>query len=299
MASVVVIIEGSVCAWGEMNEAHGDEAIPEIIRSLVAFTNAHLSMSAANGLLILGYGVDTSKQVIFDSRSSVKGNVVFDTSRAVIQGIREILEHGLNVEDSTAHSSLAPALAHGLCYLNTCTTLSEALPTNSIATTETKASKDNRVLIVSMRDEIVTEHSQLMNLFFTANKYGYCVDVVALDNPSPLLQQAADITGGLCLRVSKPDELLKALMTHILCPTSLRTSFSSPPEGTVDYRAACICHNRLVNQAWICSVCLAIMCQFMPICKVCKAVFPLPPQKPKKRPSTAAGGLAKKKPMLK
>uniref|UniRef100_A0A0K0D922 General transcription factor IIH subunit 3 n=1 Tax=Angiostrongylus cantonensis TaxID=6313 RepID=A0A0K0D922_ANGCA len=89
-----------------------------------------------------------------------------------------------------------------------------------------------------------------MNLFFSAAKHGICVDVVSLVETSPLLQQAADITGGIFLQVGRPCKLLSSMME-------------------VDYRASCACHHELVSSGWVCSVCLSVLCQFMPICKAC------------------------------
>lgn len=53
-----------------------------------------------------------------------------------------------------------------------------------------------------------------MNLFFSAAKQSIYVDVVSLgdDIAGGVLQQAADITGGLFLHVEKPEALLKQLM---------------------------------------------------------------------------------------
>ncbi|VDM56924.1 unnamed protein product [Angiostrongylus costaricensis] len=95
--------------------------------------------------------------------------------------------------------------------------------------------------------------SPLMNLFFYAAKHGICVDVVSLVETSPLLQQATDITSGIFLQVGRPCKLLSN-HRHI-------------DVQEVDYRASCACHHELVSSGWVCSVCLSVLCQFMPICK--------------------------------
>uniref|UniRef100_A0A8R1HXN6 General transcription factor IIH subunit 3 n=1 Tax=Caenorhabditis japonica TaxID=281687 RepID=A0A8R1HXN6_CAEJA len=112
-----------------------------------------------------------------------------------------------------------------------------------------------------------------MNLFFSAAKQSICVDVVSMgdDVTGGILQQAADITGGMFLHAKKPHALLKILMA-------------------VDYRASCVCHHQLVSSGWVCSVCLSVLCKYTPICKVCKAAFTIAnlPKKPWRRKRAAA-----------
>ncbi|RCN46253.1 transcription factor tfb4 [Ancylostoma caninum] len=148
------------------------------------------------------------------------------------------------------------------------------------------SSSSGRVVIVAMTVDFGTEHSPLMNLFFSAAKHGICVDVVSLVESSPLLQQAADITGGIFLQVEQPSKLLSSMMTHLLGDPSSRSLFPHPTLTEVDYRASCACHHELVSSGWVCSVCLSVLCQFMPICKACGAIFKvntLLPRKVQKR----------------
>ena len=37
----------------------------------------------------------------------------------------------------------------------------------------------------------------------------------------------------------------------------------------LDYRASCVCHQRLVDIGHVCSVCLAVYCSFVPFCSIC------------------------------
>lgn len=57
------------------------------------------------------------------------------------------------------------------------------------------------------------------------------------------------------------DHLVSFLFKHVL-------AFQE-----VDYRASCACHHELVSSGWVCSVCLSVLCQFMPICKACGYVL--------------------------
>ncbi|TKR78022.1 hypothetical protein L596_018896 [Steinernema carpocapsae] len=70
---------------------------------------------------------------------------------------------------------------------------------------------------------------------------------------------------------------------------SQRMNFNKPELSEVDYSALCHCHGENVTIGWVCTTCLAVQCQFSPICPVCKSVYRLkvaPPRKllrPKKR----------------
>uniref|UniRef100_A0A8R1HZA8 General transcription factor IIH subunit 3 n=1 Tax=Caenorhabditis japonica TaxID=281687 RepID=A0A8R1HZA8_CAEJA len=131
-----------------------------------------------------------------------------------------------------------------------------------------------------------------MNLFFSAAKQSICVDVVSMgdDVTGGILQQAADITGGMFLHAKKPHALLKILMTNMLTDPLYRIAFPQLSLNAVDYRASCVCHHQLVSSGWVCSVCLSVLCKYTPICKVCKAAFTIAnlPKKPWRRKRAAA-----------
>ncbi|EYC33061.1 hypothetical protein Y032_0002g580 [Ancylostoma ceylanicum] len=199
----------------------------------------------------------------------------------MLNALRDTLRDSANSDDDRMGSPLAAVLSHAICHLkradSTTTNNNEAV---------TSSSSFGRVVIVAMTVDFGTEHSPLMNLFFSAAKHGICVDVVSLVESSPLLQQAADITGGIFLQVEQPSRLLSSMMTHLLGDPSSRSLFPHPTLKEVDYRASCACHHELVSSGWVCSVCLSVLCQFMPICKACGAIFKvntLLPRKVQKR----------------
>ncbi|KAK6049256.1 hypothetical protein COOONC_13239 [Cooperia oncophora] len=72
---------------------------------------------------------------------------------------------------------------------------------------------------------------------------------------------------------------------HLLGDPASRSLFQQPTLKEVDYRASCACHHELVSSGWVCSVCLSVLCQFMPICKACGAIFKVNtlPRKTQKR----------------
>ncbi|VDO34371.1 unnamed protein product [Haemonchus placei] len=231
MSTLSLLVEGSACAWGRLAVTHGSETINDVIRALISFANAHLSMSALNQLLLFAFANKIKKRV---SRA-------VDASVAMLNALRDTLRDSANSDDDLIGSPLAAVLSHAICR---------------------------------------TISGPLMNLFFSAAKHGICVDVVSLVEPSPLLQQAADITGGIFLQAEKPSKLLSSMMMHLLGDPSSRSLFPQPILKEVDYRASCVCHHELVSSGWVCSVCLSVLCQFTPICK---ALNTLPRKAPKRK----------------
>ena len=143
-----------------------------------------------------------------------------------------------------------------------------------------------RILVMTASGATASQYMNYMNAFFTAQKLGLPIDACMLEKDSGLLQQGADITGGLYMRVDNIDSLLQFLVWAFLPQTGMRGQLGMPAAAKVDYRAACFCHRQLVDIGFVCSVCLSIFCKFSPICTTCHTVFKNP---------TALPNLVKKK----
>ena len=112
------------------------------------------------------------------------------------------------------------------------------------------------------------------------------------------MQQAADITGGIYIKIPEPagllqfllvcashNNMLNILLQWVFLPdVKSRSILQLPRSSVVDYRASCFCDQKLVDTGFVCSVCLAskppfcemklisfvVFCKFMPICPVCQ-----------------------------
>lgn len=293
MSTLSVLIEASSCSWGKLASQHGDRTIGIILRAIVSFCNAHLGQSASNQLLVFAYGRSESKKMIYSSARSDDRNA----SYIVVDRLKDLLASDSGNSDATIGAPLGPALAHAFCHMkkdSRITTadpcddsLGPAAPSNSEQSESSTERVTNRAVVISMSPIMGSEHGSLMNLFFSAAKQSICVDVVSMgdDFTGGILQQAADITGGSFLHAQKPQALLKILMTNMLTDPSYRTAFSKLSHSSVDYRASCACHHKLVSSGWVCSVCLSVLCQYTPICKVCRAAFTITniPKKPTRK----------------
>ncbi|GMT19448.1 hypothetical protein PFISCL1PPCAC_10745 [Pristionchus fissidentatus] len=280
MTSLAVLVDGSSCAWGayaeKMSERPGQEktVLASVMRAIVAFSNVHLSLAQSNQLLLYAYANGITKKLLYDSAHSENP----DSSACIIEGLRSALRQNSSSGDTRKCAVLAATLATSLCQIR-----KASMKTTKTSKEAQATGQKGRVVIISFLPDFGSQHSLLMNLFFSAHKHDISIDVVSLGGPSALLQQAADITAGVFEAIQRVDELPRVLMTRCL-PVSIRTDTTL---STVDYRAACVCHETLVSNGWTCSVCLAVLCAFQPICPSCGAVFKIAalPRRKRKRPT--------------
>ncbi|GMS89446.1 hypothetical protein PENTCL1PPCAC_11621, partial [Pristionchus entomophagus] len=265
MTSLAVLVDGSACAWGSFAEAKREgpgkekEVLSRVIQSIVAFSNVHLSLAQSNQLLLYAYANGIRKKLLYDSTRSDNP----DSSACIIEGIRSALRQNSLSGDGRKCGVLAGTLATALCQIR------KAFTGGSTKGEETISGQKGRIVIISLLPDFGSQHSLLMNLFFSAHKHDISMDVVSLGGSSALLQQAADITAGVFEAIERVEDIPRVLMTRCL-PVSIRNSTSL---STVDYRAACVCHETLVSIGYTCSVCLAVLCTIKLTCPSCSAQF--------------------------
>lgn len=181
-------------------------------------------------------------------------------------------------------SLLSGALCMALSYINR---LSLDAASSGVAHPAVPTSR-SRILVISASSDTATQYMNYMNVFFSAQKMSVKIDSCMIEKDSGLLQQGADITGGMYHKVTSKHfkSLLQFLLWIFLPDPDLRSGLSLPSTQRVDYRAACFCHRQLIDIGYVCSVCLSIFCKFSPICTTCHTVFkapgPLPIMRKKK-----------------
>lgn len=134
-----------------------------------------------------------------------------------------------------------------------------------------RGSSTSRILILSTSPDNSAQYIPTMNAIFAAQRLSIPIDVLTLASSSTFLQQAADATGGIHLSSTTPTShagLLQTLMLAFLPDPTARQSLILPSgEGagkSVDFRAACFCHRRIVDVGFVCSICLSIFCEPVP-----------------------------------
>jgi len=96
------------------------------------------------------------------------------------------------------------------------------------------------------------------------------VDAIILSKEtSHFLQQACLITNGIYQHPSDQRQFLSLLQTHYLPSASTRNLLETPIQKSVDFKASCYCHQKTVEFAFMCSVCLTLLCEELDTCPVC------------------------------
>ncbi|CAA7261699.1 unnamed protein product [Cyclocybe aegerita] len=162
----------------------------------------------------------------------------------------------------TAPSALVGALTKALCYINRL----------NLATSQV----DPRILVLSVSPDLSTAYIPIMNSIFSAQKLKVTIDACQVFGPDTVfLQQAAHLTGGSYLHLTETSALLQYLIMSFLPPPAIRKVLAVPTQDRIDFRAACFCHKNIVDIGFVCSVCLSIFCQPVPVCSTCRTKFPI------------------------
>jgi len=120
-----------------------------------------------------------------------------------------------------------------------------------------------------------------MNAIFAAQRRHIPIDVLKLSGSTGFLQQASDATGGAYLDMSRNAQraaMLQALLQAYVADATARRALVTAGAADVDFRAACFCHQRVVDLGFVCSVCLSIFCEPLPdgVCLTCATRLELP-----------------------
>lgn len=152
-----------------------------------------------------------------------------------------------------------------------------------------------RILVISVSESSPTQYIPTMNSVFAASHAGIPIDILSLHGSATFLQQASYITRGTFMEAESPQGLLTYLLfgfaSSISSATTVMTTTSntaggankhegdddrggsgagggagmnqlvSPSTVSVDFRAACFCHRKVIDTGFVCSICLSIFCE--------------------------------------
>ncbi|ROV92549.1 hypothetical protein VMCG_08940 [Cytospora schulzeri] len=157
-----------------------------------------------------------------------------------------------------------------------------------------------RIVVVSVSESSPAQYIPTMNAVFAASHAGIPIDILSLHGSATFLQQASYITRGTFLEATNPQGLLTYLLfgfassiasTATVMSTKTNTAghvggsdrgggddgsgggggggaglnqLISPSTASVDFRAACFCHRRVIDSGFVCSICLSIFCEVPP-----------------------------------
>ncbi|KAN0015507.1 hypothetical protein ACTFIU_008242 [Dictyostelium citrinum] len=159
-------------------------------------------------------------------------------------------------------SSFSASMSMALCYINR---IKRETPTIR-----------PRILVFNISPDVSSQYISVMNCIFSSQKQSIPVDSCILSQlDSTFLQQASHLTSGIYLKPQKQELLSQYLLTTFLLDTLSRKSLAYPTLKSVDYRASCFCHKKIVDIGYVCSVCLSIFCGHSSSCSTCGTKFSL------------------------
>ena len=145
---------------------------------------------------------------------------------------------------------------------------------------------DTRIFLLSVSPspDLAHQYIPIMNSIFACQRLSIPIDVLQIPLPtlhpvaanleiaidststtaSPFLQQASDATHGIYIAIPPSDQkpsLTTYLLSAFLSSPSARTHLVLPTSISVDFRAACFCHRKIVSIGFVCSICLSIFCE--------------------------------------
>ncbi|KAF8070625.1 transcription factor Tfb4-domain-containing protein [Lyophyllum atratum] len=282
-----VVIDLSPAQWHMSAEGTPVNAYPlplnSFLAQLLAFLNAHIASKHENTLAVFGAFPGKSVMLYSSTDSALQSQIIDANSyppfkfvdSTIVTRIMEEMDY-LGQPEEEAPTSLVGALTKALCYANRVT-----LPTSSSSNKQADGLDpailpDPRILLLSASPDLSTSYIPVMNAIFSAQKLKVTIDVCQIYGPdSVFLQQAAHLTGGSYIFLERRDALLQYLIMSFLSPPSIRKTLSVPTQDRIDFRAACFCHKNIIDIGFVCSVCLSIFCQPVPVCSTCRTKFPM------------------------
>ncbi|KAJ2812405.1 RNA polymerase II transcription factor B subunit 4 [Coemansia furcata] len=266
---LVVVLDVNASAWSKSPLTVGNA-----LQQMVIFINAYLALKPENNLVVLAankreckclYPADRTTTIERDIRVYEQFRVVDAT---VLSGVQSMLsgaeamvgDPNLGIEEG--QTLMSRALSRALCHIHR-------------VVEGTKSKVWSRMLVLSAADDAPREYISLMNTIFAAQRMGVLIDICKVfGGDSVFLQQAAEITGGNYLKVDTNGEsMLQTLMFTCLADHYTREVLVAPTNETIDFRATCFCHKRVVDIGYVCSVCLSIFCELAPVCSTCQTKF--------------------------
>lgn len=291
---LTIVLDTNPRAWAAL-----DATLPlsKAVASLLIFVNGHLAFSNANQVALIASHTDRATW-LYPSRpvprvdggggvdmhgsagapapvgSANKYPLFAQVEAAVTASLREISAATTAADLGSTTTKLSGALTMALSYINRASQSLTATPNPTTTDTTQPSSLRGiraRILVLSVSDSQPTQYIPTMNAVFAASHLSIPIDTLSLSGNSTFLQQAAFITDGTFLRASEPRGILQYLMTGLMPDGAARDALVAPRHHSVDFRAACFCHRRVVDTGFVCSVCLGIFCEVPPgaACLLC------------------------------
>ncbi|KAK6070111.1 transcription initiation factor TFIIH subunit 3 [Seiridium cupressi] len=289
---LTLIVDTNPRAWAAL-----EDTLPfsKAVANILVFVNAHLAFGNDNQVAILAAHSnravwlypkpprdgDRDGDIEMSGTNGQNGETGAMTSAnkypqfasiesSILSSLRSLITE-TDTSDLTSTTLVAGALTTALAYIHKAS-LAYAPPkqsTDPANPTAPSAAPQNptlhaRILVISVSDSEPAQYIATMNAVFAASHARIPIDTLSVSpHATPtFLQQAAFITSGSYLScASNPSGLLSYLMFGFLPDAESRTHLVTPTQDSVDFRAACFCHRKVIDKGFVCSICLSIFCE--------------------------------------
>ncbi|KAH7134748.1 TFIIH subunit Tfb4/p34 [Dactylonectria estremocensis] len=287
-----IVLDTNPRAWAALGDVL---PLSRAIANILVFANAHLAFSNANQVALIAAHLDRAVWLYPEPpkpKPKAAGDATGDVpmqdapaaaasssankyphfariEKAVLSSVRQIVNKTTEADLVATTTQLSGALTLALCHINKA---AQALcsPTASLEDSRKANASDapptvhGRILVISVSDSEPSQYIPTMNAVFAAAHAQVVIDTLSLAGDPTFLQQACFNTGGTFLAATQPQGLLTYLMFGLMADSEAREALIAPTHDTVDFRAACFCHGRVVDTGFVCSICLSIFCELPP-----------------------------------
>jgi len=279
---LVVVVDVDFEGWAQRGRSCLETQVTyaELVASLVIFCNAYVLMHRHNRLCVLASHTGASGGCLqIYPRRNIADIATADSSTNQVTTCDDFVPLGHLLSSLLGEGLLQPALSQGIA---SAAGKEENVSSAALSSALSKAvciinrqlqllpKLQPRLLVVQLGKDHAPSYNSIMNSIFSADKMCAPMDAVILStSDSHFLQQACYLTRGVYQRPLDQRDLLQVLLTHCLPSSFSRQTLQLPVQRSVDFRAACACHKKPVEFAYMCSVCLALFCERADVCQVC------------------------------
>ncbi|PRT55803.1 RNA polymerase II transcription factor B subunit 4 [Wickerhamiella sorbophila] len=256
-----VIIDTHAEGWHKLE----GWSFKETMASVMVLLNAHMALSNANDVAVLGFNGMGPRMVYPQKEDAPLSDVKLEGTmyrqfHKMDKTVLAALATQLQETTVNKHCSISAPLTLALCY------------TQRIM--RQRPGTRGRILLVSVTGDVPSKYISTMNSIFAAQKAHIPIDVCKLGGEKTNLQQAADFTGGAYIDIAHPRGLVQYFMSTFLIDPATRQMLNQATQPEVDFRAVCFLTKEVVEIGHVCSVCLCIMKDEPDgSCPICHTVF--------------------------
>ncbi|KAI1006526.1 hypothetical protein K3495_g1700 [Podosphaera aphanis] len=294
---LVIILDTNPQAWTSLAPTI---PLSKAVANILIFINAHLAVNNANQIAVVASHCrravwlyprppSNSEDVEMNdaplsSKNATKYCPFAVVERTLLASLRELIITTTEADISaTTNTQMAGALTLALSYINKASVnfYGKAMDFKPAPTdvdgSEKPSDLQSRILVISASGDLPHQYISIMNTTFAAQRMHVLIDVCKIAGDTVFLQQASDATKGVFMQLRNPQGLLQYLMMAFLPDQTARKNLVVPSQKTVDFRAACICHRKVVDVGFVCSICLSIFCRppENAICLICSTQLAL------------------------